>query len=348
MLEYRNTFSDQHVFLWPDNWTSNTKKWFDNQVVRNSCCAAQRCWSNHAFMQIKLSDEAAPCILLSCHLNWLKADKVGDDSCLHLTATWICVSRLMLSSFTLKRPTFSLFVKLQKHHVLVLVPLLLLLWYCLYLLPWEPSSFLNLVLIHFDVSRCGDSEAANHEVGGHRPGLTGDVLNRSDFHTTLLLHLPPHSLLHRLPCRTWGEDEAPFFSSHTACFSHCREINCKSRVNISHVSQCSVCVYVCVWVSYQALWIQPDRRTCQLERPSSFPVNTCFHQDGLPAWWPLGLKTHTGQRKKIIHYHRLHYYTFQSQLILKSLRSFPNNAPFWSWPKNIWSFSVNQSMDWSV
>lgn len=73
-----------------------------------------------------------------------------------------------------------------------------------YLLPWEPTSFLDLVLVHFDVSRYGDGEAANHEVGGHRPGLAGHVLNRSDLHTALLLHLPPHRLLERLPCKDTG------------------------------------------------------------------------------------------------------------------------------------------------
>lgn len=34
---------------------------------------------------------------------------------------------------------------------------------------------------------------------------------------------------------------------------------------------------------YQVLRIQPDRRTCQRERSSSFPVSTGFHQGGPPA-----------------------------------------------------------------
>lgn len=75
-----------------------------------------------------------------------------------------------------------------------------------HLLPCEPPSFLNLVLIHPDVGRYGDGEAANHEVGGHRPGLTGDVLNCSDLHTALLFHLPPHSILDGLSCRA---DQGP-------------------------------------------------------------------------------------------------------------------------------------------
>lgn len=76
----------------------------------------------------------------------------------------------------------------------------------MHLLPCEPPSFLNLILIHSDVSRYGDGEAANHEVGGHRPGLTADVLNWPDLHSALLLHLPPHRILDGLSCRG-GEAE---------------------------------------------------------------------------------------------------------------------------------------------
>lgn len=94
---------------------------------------------------------------------------------------------------------------------------------CLYLLPLEPSGFLNLVFIHFDVGRYGDSEATNHEVGRHGPGLTGDVLNRTNLHTALLLHLPPHRVLHRLPCGdTKGEKRS--LSSLSIFSSQCREM----------------------------------------------------------------------------------------------------------------------------
>lgn len=71
----------------------------------------------------------------------------------------------------------------------------------LHLLPREPPSFLNLFLIHFDVSRYSDSMAANHEGGGHRPRLAGHVLNRPDLHAALLLHFPPHCILQCLSYR---------------------------------------------------------------------------------------------------------------------------------------------------
>lgn len=76
-----------------------------------------------------------------------------------------------------------------------------------HLLPCEPLSFFYLILIHFDVCWYGDSKAAKHEVGWHRPGLAGDILNRSDLHAALLLHLPPYCILNRFPCGV-GQGEA--------------------------------------------------------------------------------------------------------------------------------------------
>lgn len=69
-----------------------------------------------------------------------------------------------------------------------------------YLLSWKPSGILNLILVHFDVSGRGDGMAANHEAGGHRPGLAGHILDWTNLHPALLLHLPPHRLLNGLPC----------------------------------------------------------------------------------------------------------------------------------------------------
>lgn len=84
-----------------------------------------------------------------------------------------------------------------------------------------------------------------------------------------------------------------------------------------------VCVRVCF--SYQALGIQPDRRTCQLERSSSFPVNTGFHQGGSPAWWPLGLKE--------VYSLSLYNSNWSHSFIFFS--SCSGNNPFWSWPDDI-------------
>lgn len=50
------------------------------------------------------------------------------------------------------------------------------------------------------------------------------------------------------------------------------------------------CASGSVWLYYPVLWIQPDRRTCQQESCSSFPVGTGFHQGGPPTWSPLGLE----------------------------------------------------------
>lgn len=136
-----------------------------------------------------------------------------------------------------------------------------------YLLPGEPAGFLNLILVHLDVSGHCDAEASNHEVGGHGPGLTGHVVHRAHLHAALLLHLPPHCILDGLTCGEAG--------GHLLL------------VSMNHPS--FLCVCVCMCVTYLALWIQPDRRTCPWERPSSFPANTGFHQGGSPAWWPLGL-----------------------------------------------------------
>lgn len=52
-----------------------------------------------------------------------------------------------------------------------------------------------------------------------------------------------------------------------------------------------------VWLRYQVLWIQPDRRTCQQESSSSFPVSTGSHPGGPPAWSQLGLERHKAKKE---------------------------------------------------
>ena len=66
------------------------------------------------------------------------------------------------------------------------------------LLPWKPACLFDLILIHFDVRRQCDGQAANHEGGWDGPGLTCHIAHRPHLHPALLLHLPPHSTLHTL------------------------------------------------------------------------------------------------------------------------------------------------------
>lgn len=118
------------------------------------------------------------------------------------------------------------------NYLSLLLKKLFLFLFFLHLLPREPPSFLNLFLIHFDVCRYGDSMAANHEAGGHRPRLAGHILNRPNLHAALLLHLPPHCILHCLSCRdTQGGQVGVTFCIFFIW---------------------SLCVFVCVCVCYQA------------------------------------------------------------------------------------------------
>lgn len=58
-----------------------------------------------------------------------------------------------------------------------------------------------------------------------------------------------------------------------------------------------------VWLHYRVLGIQPDRRTCQRESSSSYPVSTGFHQGGPPAWSQLGLERRKAEKE--LHDHRI-------------------------------------------
>ena len=89
-----------------------------------------------------------------------------------------------------------------------------------HLLPCEPPSLLDLILVYINSGCQGDCMATNHEWGWHGPGLACDVTHGSDSNATLLPNLSPHPLLDSFTCQS---EQRAHHTARTSMTNHLKE-----------------------------------------------------------------------------------------------------------------------------